>query len=277
MTIPASARKPICPIGTAIAATLLLPSMMAAFAGKLLASPAPTRHQTASAATTTSKIPAGTILPVVLDTSLSFEKVKVGQPLNGNIAQDVPLPDGSKIRRGSPVQGHITEVTPSSNGTKVTVRFDTVRLDGTSLPVVTDLRAIAGFMTVQQAHVPSEAPGEGDVYDWLPTTQIGGDTVYGLRGPVMSGQNPSEVIGESVSDGVMAKISPNQSCRGNIDNNDQRQALWVFSGDACGVYGIDHLKIEHAGRTDPQGSIILAAVDHNAKLNKGDGLLLRVG
>lgn len=275
MTILASARKPNRPMGTAIAATFLLLSMMVLSVDKSVASPAATRRQTA-AASPTSKIPAGTILPVVLDTALSFDKAKAGQVLNGNIAQDVPLLDGSKIRRGSLVNGHVTEVTPSSNGTRVTVRFDSVRVDGAFLPVVADLRAIAGFVTVQQAHIPVEAPGEGDVYDWLPTTQIGGDTVYGLRGPVMSGQHPSQVIGQSVSDGVLAKVSANQKCRGDIGNNDERQALWVFSGDACGVYGIDHLKIEHAGRTDPQGSIILAAVDHNVKLNRGDGLLLRV-
>jgi hypothetical protein len=275
MTTPASVHNLIRPKGSAVAIACLLLASMALLARNAVASPEAARPTTETVATS-SKIPAGTLLPVVLDTSMSFEKVKPGQVVTGKIAQDVPLPDGSKIRRGSAVQGHVTEVVPSTNGPKLTIRFDRVRHDGAWVPVVTDLRAIAGFMAVQEAHVPLEAPGEGSPYEWLPTSQIGGDTVYGLRGPVMSGQNTSEVIGESVPNGVLAKISANDSCRGDIDNSNQRQALWVFSGDACGVYGIGHLKIDHAGRTDPQGSIVLAAENHNVKLNNGDGLLLRV-
>jgi hypothetical protein len=268
-----SIREPICMTASTVAAASLLLSMAALFPSRAVASP-----NTAPAHTTvgtSGNIAPGTVLPVALDTALSLGKAKAGRLLTGHVAQDVPLPDGSKIRRGSAVQGHVTELAPASNGSKVTIRFDRVRLNGNWVPIVTNLRAMAGFVTVQQAHVPIEAPGEGDVYSWLPTSQIGGDTVYGLHGPVMSGQNPSKVIGESVPNGVLAKISANQNCRAEIDNNTRRQALWVFSGDACGIYGIEHLKIEHAGRTDPQGSIILAAEDH-AKLNRGDGWLLRV-
>jgi len=270
----ASAHNAIGPNGLTVAISCVLFASLAVFTPKTVASPA--TPPTTTPVATSGKIPAGTILPVVLDSSLSFETAKSGHVLAGKIAQDVPLPDGSKIRRGSAVQGHVVEVVASSSGPKVTIRFDRVRIDGAWVPITTDLRAIAGFVSVQQAHVPIEAPGEGSPYEWLPTSQIGGDTVYGLRGPVMSGQNPSEVIGESVPNGVLAKISAKESCRGNIDNSNQRQALWVFSGDACGVYGIGHLKIEHAGRTDPEGSIILAAENHNVKLSGGDGVLLRV-
>jgi hypothetical protein len=266
--------EPIRPIGPAVLIACVLLAMTAVFAPRSGAAAPPATP--IPPVNSTGKVPSGTILPVVLDSSLSFSNAKTGQVLMGKIAQDVPLPDGSKIRRGSAVQGHVTEVVPSSSGIKVTMRFDRVRIDGAWIPVVTDLRAMAGFMTVQEAHVPIEAPGEGDVYDWLPTSQIGGDTVYGLRGPVMSAENPSEVIGVSVSNGVLAKISASHGCRGNLENGEQRQALWVFSGDACGIYGIGHLKIDHAGRSDPQGSIILVAEAHNVKLNNGDGMLLRV-
>jgi hypothetical protein len=43
-------------------------------------------------------------------------------------------------------------------------------------------------MTVLEASIPEESPSEGTPYEWLPTTQIGGDTVYGARGSVMSGR-----------------------------------------------------------------------------------------
>lgn len=52
--------------------------------------------------------------------------------------------------------------------------------------------------------------------------------------------------------------------------------MWVFSGDACGAYGLEDLKIAHAGRNDPQGTIVLTSESSKFKLRNGDGLLLRV-
>jgi hypothetical protein len=225
-------------------------------------------------------VPAGTILPVILRTSFSFDKCMPGQILHGKIAQDVPLPNGSKIRKGANVEGHVVEVSPAAGGvgSKVSIQFDKVYVAGQWIPVVTNLRAIAGFMTVLEAGVPDEAPSEGTPYDWLPTTQIGGDSVYGVRGPVMSGEDTSKVVGKSVGDGVLARANAKEGtkCRGSLEGNDSPQALWVFSTDACGVYGIEHLKIAHAGRTAPAGTIVLASETQSLKLRAGDALLLRV-
>jgi hypothetical protein len=93
------------------------------------------------------KVPTGTILPVVLRTTFSFEKCKPDQTLRGQIAQDVPLANGSTIRKGSLIEGHIVEVTPaaSGNGAKVSIRFDKLYLAGHWVPLVTNLRAIAGL------------------------------------------------------------------------------------------------------------------------------------
>jgi hypothetical protein len=55
---------------------------------------------------------------------------------------------------------------------------------------------------------------------------------------------------------------------------DNAPALWAFSGDAQGNYGIDNLLIAHAGSTDPVGTIVLASQTQNLKLEKGDALLL---
>jgi hypothetical protein len=171
------------------------------------------------------------------------------------------------------------EAVANSNGTgtTVTIQFDELQMAGKWVSIVTELRAIAGSMAVQAAAVPVEAPGEGSTYVWLPTTQIGGDSVYGLGGPVMSAQGGSKVIGKSVADGVLVQVSAKEGagCRGDMGNN-HPQALWVFSGDACGAYGIEHLKIAHAGRTDPKGRIVLASDDQKLKLRVGDALLLRV-
>jgi hypothetical protein len=226
-------------------------------------------------------IRSGTILPVVLRTSVSFQKCKPGHAVSGNIAQDVPLANGVKIRRGTAVEGQIMEVTPNTNGAgqQVSLRFDKIYWHGQWVPIVTDLRAFASSVAVMQAHVPEEAPNEGSPYEWLPTTQIWGDSVYGRRGQVMSADDPSEVVGKSVANGVLVQVSAKEGskCRGAADGNDSPQALWVFSSGACGIYGLDNLSIVHAGRTDPKGTIILASSStRNVELRGGDGLLLRV-
>jgi hypothetical protein len=237
-------------------------------------------QSTSTVASTVDSVPAGTILPVVLDTTLSFEKCKAGQTLRGKIAQEVPLPNGAKIRRGSPVEGHIVGATPNANGagSQVTVQFDKLYMTGRWVPVTTDLRAVAGFMAIQEAQIPEEAPNEGSPYNWLPTTQIGGDSVYGVGGKVMSADDPSKEIGRSVGDGVLVPVSAKEGskCRGTINGNLNPQAMWVFSSDACGVYGIEHLMITHGGKTDPKGTIVLASDTQKLSLRSGDGLLLRV-
>ena len=226
------------------------------------------------------KIPIGTILPVVLRTSFELDRCKPGELLHGQIAQEVPLSNGATIRRGSQIEGRIIEVTPASGGTgaKVSMQFDRLNIKGHWISVVTNLRAIAGFMTVIEAGVPDEAPAEGAPHDWLPTTQIGADSVYGVWGPVMSWNDASEVVGRSVGDGVLARPRSREGtdCRGEVGGNDNPQALWVFSTDACGVYGIEHLNIVRAGRMDPVGKIVLASETRKVKLKNGDGLLLRV-
>lgn len=226
-------------------------------------------------------IPPGTILPVILRTTIAPEKMKQGQTVRGEIAQDVPLPGGAKIAKGSKIEGHVVEVLPaagSSAGTKISIRFDKVYSRGQTIPMTTDLRAIAGFMDVQAAYVPEEPPSEGTPFEWLTRTQIGGESVYGEDGPVMSAENTSQVVGKSVNDGVLVQVRAKEGtrCRGPINGDNDPQALWVFSSDACGVYGISNVNIAHAGRTEPVGTVVFDMQGHSPKIRSASGMLLRV-
>jgi len=254
-------------------------------ANELMSPSADSKHRAnspaeASTPSNENVIPPGTILPVRLRTTISSEKCRPGQLIIGRIAQNVPLPNGSTIHAGSKIQGQIIEAIPggTSSGPKLSIRFDKVYAQGKTIPVTTNLRAIAGFMEVMEAGVPEEAPSEGTPYTWLNTTQIGGDSVYGMGGPVMSAENTSELVGKSVNDGVLSHVSAKEGtkCRGAIDGNNNPQALWVFSSDACGTYGLDHVKISHAGRTDPAGTISLVSDSSKLKIPNGTGMLLRV-
>jgi hypothetical protein len=257
------------PLGTILCALL--------FCAGAIATPA--HEESNEGGSSSGKIPGGTILPVILRSGFSLDKVKPGQLLHGEIAQEVPLGNGAKIRKGAKVEGHVVEVTAASNGAGNTakIQFDKVNIAGQWTLVVTDLRAIAGFMTVIDAGVPIEAPTEGSPYNWLPKEQIGGDVDYGVDGPVRSADD-SKLVGKFLGNGVLGQVSATEGskCRGPVDNNNNPQALWVFSSAACGVYGIEHLRVEHAGRTDPLGTIVLVSDARNLKLRDGDGLLLRV-
>ena len=85
-------------------------------------------------------------------------------------------------------------------------------------------------------------------------------------------------VGTSVADGVLAqpRSKPGSACRGAIDGANAVQAMWLFSSDACGVYGFEYLTIQHAGRSEPEGQVTLISNKGEVKLPTASGMLLRV-
>ncbi len=223
-------------------------------------------------------IPPGTILPVRLNHGLSSKTAVTGQVISGRIMQEVPLPNNEKIPEGAKVLGTIVSVQRAANGADGTIsfRFDTLAIHQRKTAVVTNLRALAGFMEVQSAQTPEFTPGFGSPFIWSNTRQIGGDEVYGVGGPVTNRSN--ERVGSAVYDGVLVHVraQPESQCRGALDAEDRLQALWVFSSDACGVYGILGVSIARAGRSDPVGEVALTAEQKDVVVRGASAMLLRV-
>lgn len=222
-------------------------------------------------------IPAGTIFPVQLNSTLSSAKSKPGQIITARVMQDVPLPDRSVIHAGAKVIGHIISVTPASNGAGagISLRFDTLKLRHQRVSISSNLRAIASFVDVEQAQIPITGTDRGTSDASWTTVQIGGDTVYRGGGPV---EGFGGKVGQPVYNGVLSRVdaNPDRGCRGEINSNSAPQALWVFSSDACGAYGLPNIKIRDAGRSNPTGEIVFAAAKGRLKIDAGAGLLLRV-
>jgi hypothetical protein len=220
-------------------------------------------------------IPPGTILPVRLNETLSSSKSQPGQVITARIMQDVPLPNGGKIREGSKVVGHVVGVSSAAdnNGDQVSLQFDKVISSGRAIPVKTHLRAVAGFMDVMEAEIPAD----GAVAIPIATTQVGGDTAYTSGGKVTS---DSTVVGKSVRGGALdqahAGNRQGRECRGAVDDNNNPQAMWVFSSDSCGTYGLSEIRIAHAGKTQPVGVVVFVSAKGQLKLPGGAGMLLRV-
>jgi hypothetical protein len=221
-------------------------------------------------------IPVGTILPVSLNSTLDTKKSKPGQIITANIAQEVPLYDGRKIKAGTRVSGEIVSVTAgASQPARIVLRFDKIDFSGKQTSMATNLRALASPLDVEAAQEPKSGfdRGVGPKWNWT-TEQIGGDVVYGGYNPVYSGLKP---VGTPVNGGILARVvaSPGEPCRGAVAGNDNPQALWVFSHDACGVYGYEAV-IDRTGAENTHGNIAIASTQGDLKLRSGSGMLLRV-
>lgn len=213
-----------------------------------------------------SAIPTGTVLPLQLATGLNAGKIKPGQEIRARIMQNIP---GTDIHTGARVLGHVLDATPS----RLELRFDTLVVKGQRIQVTTNLRALASMLEVEEAQEPESGPDRATPPADSTTSQIGGEQVYRRAGPVARGIT---TVGEPTPYGVLGKLNSNAPCRGAIAGNDHPQALWLFSTDACGVYGFSGLSIEHAGRTNPVGNIVLASKAGKLNIMSGSGLLLRV-
>jgi len=224
------------------------------------------------------QIPNGTILPARLNQSFSARNVQAGQSVTARIMQAVPLPGGGAIPAGATVSGKILSVTPSASGggETVSLAFKELSFAHQKFVIAVDLRALASFMEVNLAQVPDQALGFGTPATWADSTQIGGDSVYGAGGEVTDREN--RPVGKALYGGVLVHVRMQQGapCRGPVDGDDRLQALWVFSSDACGVYGMRGVSIAHAGRDEPAGVITLAAPSGALKVHAGSGMLLRV-
>lgn len=197
------------------------------------------------------QVPGGTVLPVRLNHGFSSKNARVEQVITARITQDIPLPNGGRVPEGAKILGTILSVSPAGNniGGKIAFRFDQLEIHHRRAVIVTNLRAIASLLEVEFAQIPETSPGFGTPYIWATTDQIGRDVKYGVREPVTD--KWSHTVGEGTYSGALVHIraQPGTKCRGAMDAEDRPQALWVFSADACGAYGMNRVRIEHAGRT----------------------------
>jgi hypothetical protein len=219
-------------------------------------------------------IPAGTILPVSLNTALRSDKSGSGTSIIATVMQDVPLGQGEMLRKGSTLTGHVVAaITPGkgSDQSKISFQFDQVRFGNLTIPITATLRAVASRSAVSAATPELTSSEYADN-----TIEIGGDQIsYGEGGPVMVG---SQVVGKYTSQGVLAYVDQDSSSPGGgeIDDNARPQAFWLFSVNARGAYGFHDLTILQSGGTEPLGEVTLASNRKAVTVDKGTAMLLRV-
>jgi hypothetical protein len=231
----------------------------------------PTQEQNAGSEAT---ILEGTILPVSLNSSLRSDTSESGATIIATVMQDVPLGSGETLRKGSKVTGHVVgAITPGkgSDESKISFQFDHVQLGNQTIPITTQLRAVASRSAVLAATPQLTSPDYADN-----EIQIGGDQIsYGEGGPVMVGE---QVVGKYTRQGVLAYVDQDSGTPslGAINDHAHPQAFWLFSVNARGAYGFDDLTIPQSGRSEPLGEVTLASNRKVVRVDKGSAMLLRV-
>jgi hypothetical protein len=223
------------------------------------------------------QIPQGTMLPTMLNDTLDSDKSKPGDKISTKLMQDVPLPEGGKIKRGSKLLGHVVSVAPASSGqpTRIAVQFDRVEFNKQEVVVGTSLRALASLRAISTAQQPVNAnSGNGTtVWDWN-MIQVGGQAVFNGDRKVKS--QTGEVVGRVVEPGAVLGVplpNPARGCAG-VSSNNSEQAFWVFSTDACSVYGYRYLTVDI--RTSGTPSQINLQSPKRITVRGGSGWLLQV-
>jgi hypothetical protein len=232
----------------------------------------------ASAGYAATLVPDSSILPARLETSVSSKNAKAGEVIRARIMQQVPLLGDAAIPAGSILTGQViaAKAATASDGGSLSFRFDTLHATRENILLTLRLRAIASDLDVRQAQLPRNSDPTAASNSWT-TVQIGGDVVYRGGGPVKS---RSGVVGKPVADGVLVRLdsNPARGCR-NDGTGERAQALWLFSSDACGTYGLGAVSVlpaDHDAGADAAGDITLKSAKGNVVLKNGTGLLLRV-
>ena len=186
----------------AFALTLLLSISLAASTSAAGTPADPTATSAAIAAPAQpASLPAGTILPISLDGTLRADHAHPGRRIQATVMQSVP---GTRIRRGARLIGQVVAVsrgTAADPAPTLTLRFTTLRLRHSSLPVAVSLRAMASLLEVEEAETPEDMAMRGTVPENATTRQIGGQQVYRGGGPVAEGMTP---VGKPVPYGTIA-------------------------------------------------------------------------
>jgi len=222
-------------------------------------------------------IPSGALLPAMLDDTIDSDKSKPGEAISAKLRQDVPLPGGGKIKRLSKLTGHVVAVTAAEGGSpyRIIVKFEQIEVNKKPVTINVGLRAYASMELVAQSREPANANGGNGTSVWdLNMSQIGGQIAYnGQKIVKWKGQ----VVGRVPQPGAVLGVpmaNPEQGCAGAAPGSPE-QAFWVFSTNACGIYGADDL----AGKTGLGGENAGQIVFQSPKkitLRGGSGWLLQV-
>lgn len=224
-------------------------------------------------------IPAGFIapatLPIVFTKTIAADQTHVGDIVTAKTSQRVYLSNGAVIPSGTRVSGHVIaangfayDKTPYAHQktSTLTIKFDSVQVGGTVLPLNATVRAMADPITSEQAQMKlaTDIDPEGT------TTQIGGDQVTPRASEVVN--SDGDVVGYNKRGGVYAHLIASGAC----DGSDVEVSMGIYSASACGLYGFSRVSAVEMGSQEQPSTLTLVSTHVSPKIWKSSTALLEV-
>lgn len=205
---------------------------------------------------TSSRIAPGSVIPVLLTKSIDAKKVKIGDPVEAKVTQDLRADGALIIAKDTKVFGHVTQSQARNKEQKesqVGIAFDhAVTKSGDNLPLSMSIQAII-------APPSQNADGSGGTGSGQPSSAQAAPSIRsgGIGGSAVS--PPSSPTG-----------SAEEPTGGPMPGN----ARPTITGETQGIVGISNLNLSTVAGA-AQGSII-SSDKNNVKLESGTLMLLRV-
>jgi hypothetical protein len=219
-------------------------------------------------------LPAGTVIPVMLNTGLNAGKDAAGKNIDGKVMQDVLTSTGLTISRGSRILGQVVSAGKSGDSDSTLVlKFTSIEDHGRTIPLTAAVLAVASMQSVAQAQAPISSNSDAVSASGWTTRQVGGDVVSRSQRKVGT---PGGLTGTWLEDSsVLIKLTPNidAGCPGGGPGYDRPQAVWIFSSSACGTYDLGKARIASSGAAPPLGNVSISS-DRNLQIRGGSAWLL---
>ena len=200
-------------------------------------------HATTS---TAAQLPTHATLPIAFTKTVSGAHAKPGDAILAKTTQLVRLTDGREVPTGSLVKGHVLaskafvyDNTPYAKQVpgSLEIQIDSLEVQGQTIPLHVSLRALADPITSWHAREPVST----DIDPLSTTTQIGGDLMTPSQKEI---RDPNgDVVGYNKKGGAFAHLIANPRGPVNCDGTDTEQPVFLFSANACGLYGFSNISL----------------------------------
>lgn len=231
--------------------------------------------QNAIATAAVADLSAKTTFPIVFTRTVSAKRAKTGEEVLAKTTQVVHLSGGLVLPEGTRIGGHVVYANPFTydntpyahqKPSELIIRFDSVEIDSSRLPLHVTLRAMATPIAANDAREPKST----DLDSLGTVTQVGGDSLVPSQKEVVNGQG--DVVAYNRRDGVYAHLIANGQC----DASDQEVSVGIFSPTACGLYGFGSVSAQATGSVSKPSEVVLVSTHDSPKIWKHTAALLEV-
>jgi len=214
-------------------------------------------------------------LPIVFLNTVSAAKSHAGDPVFAKTTQNVRLADGKIVPAGTKVAGHILAAnafvydhTPYARqkASELSIHFDSLTLNGESMPLQVTVRAMADSLASWRAR----EPGPADMDPTETVTQIGGDQLSRWQAEVRN--MDGDVVAYNKKSGVYAHLIASGRC----DSSNVEASVDIYSASACGLYGFTNVSASEVGDTANPSTLTLVSTRTSPEIWKHSTALLEV-